>query len=156
MEQGIITIGVGVAVGLLVAVTLWLIKLVGVRRNWESHRITLPIRSNELPQWMTAHVRHIRDGEGPPINKDYEFKKSNDKGEFEIFVRSRKCQGFQYKCYIDFSIGKYEEAKRILEQLELTEITLDGEVENRLWFLIPGRPISNTKAGFRNNVNCPK
>ena len=156
MEQVAITIGVGVAVALLVAVIVKLIKLAGDRFNREFHRITLPIKPNELPQWMTAHVRHIRDGEGSPINEDYEFKKSNDQGEFEIFVRSKKRQGFQYKCYIDFSREGYEKVKSMLEQLELTEITPDGEIGNRAWFLIPGRPVADTNGGFRNNVSYPK
>lgn len=153
IAQILVTVAAGVA----------MLAIVGIIRNIQSRlgeercRIVLPLDAGEVPTWLTLRVRHVCDDKENAINKDYDFKEGKSGRDLEATLRAKKRQGFDYKCFADFTEREFSEAKEALQQLGLVEVTPDGEETTRAWFLIPGRPVrTTTRRGFRNNVWYPK
>lgn len=94
---------------------------------------------------------HVRDGkeqtagEVTPIkNKALPFRRVDDRGHFQCNVRHRKRLGFQFKCFVDYSVMPREKGIALLTDHGFQYISLGAGKPNRLWFILPEYAIHKT------------
>lgn len=109
-------------------------------------------------KFFLLQVRNGKDevpGAGPPLNKEIEFSKIDDRGNLEAIVRTPANSGFQFKCFVHYAPLEFQNVKKLLEEAGFDQISEGGGRSFRAWFLIKNYPVYTTKDGFVNNFYYP-
>ena len=132
----------------------------GVRRVLRSRRATIWLRNmprmpDERVRLMLRQVRDGKDnvdGRGPIRNANRAFCRGRAAGEWRARTRMDPTLGFQFKCYVDFTLSIKSKVLGFLKECGVTAVDEDESLEGtRLWFLLPGQPRCTTVDGYTNN-----
>ncbi len=151
---------IGVAITIVAALVVGTAKALRSRfkRSSLRTRTVIEIRPPALLSDRTFKLRYVRDGRdalperGPIQNRDHSFRqKRGEPGTLIASFKHSAVLGAQFKCFIE-DVDLSPSVTEATRSAGWSKPSTDGELLDRVWFLLPNFPADVTTAeGITNN-----